>query len=92
MGSDHLDSTWGYCSLVVKIRYSHALTEGMNRLGQEGCELVSSTTTGRSWINLTRNALLFMFERHWSNQVQIRSTLRIIGRVNRSGDISYSQS
>jgi hypothetical protein len=91
MNNNDSAAKWSYFSLVIKIRDVPALSEGLNRLGREGWELVSSTSTIKTWINLTGNDLLFVFKKQGDGITPSSEALKAIGRINRSGVITYGQ-
>lgn len=58
------DSTqWEYRVETVKNPEVGSLQDRLNRLGAEGWELVSSTSTVKTWVNLSGNDLVLTFKR-----------------------------
>jgi hypothetical protein len=54
---------WEYRVETVKNPDVKELRSVLNRIGSEGWELVSMTTTVKTWINVTGNDLVFVFKR-----------------------------
>jgi hypothetical protein len=54
---------WSYFTWVAKVPSTNSLNSGFNLLGQDGWELVSSSTTVKSMVNLTGNDLIFIFKK-----------------------------
>ena len=62
MESEKAES-WSYFTWVAKVPSTSSLNSGFNLLGHDGWELVSSSTTVKSMVNLTGNDLIFIFKK-----------------------------
>ena len=54
---------WSYFTWVAKVPSTSSLNSGFNLLGKDGWELVASSTTVKSMVNLTGNDLIFIFKK-----------------------------
>jgi hypothetical protein len=70
--------TWSYYSWVVKVPNVRHLDDGLNRLGAEGWELVTSLSTVKSWVNVTGNDIVLMFKKPGDRQAPSGETLNFL--------------
>ena len=73
---------WSYFAWVVKVPSVNKLMEGLNVLGADGWELVTSATTVKTWINLTGNDLVFVFKKAGTGHHPSASMLTVLTGVD----------
>ena len=83
------NQVWSYFAWVVKVPSVNRLVDGLNALGNEGWELVTSVTTVKSWLNLTGNDLVFVLKKIGEGHEPSKSTLASLVNSDYSGDVAY---
>lgn len=57
------EQQWSYFPWVTATPNVSSFADGMNLLGEDGWELVTSVSTVKTWLNLTGNNMVFVFKK-----------------------------
>jgi hypothetical protein len=69
---------WSYYTWTAKVPNLRQLDVGLNALGAEGWELVTSMSTVKSWVNLSGNDIVMTFKKPGAGQRPTIATMNTI--------------
>jgi len=75
---------WSYYTWVAKVPNVNRLGAGLNALGADGWELVTSMSTVKSWLNVTGNDIVLIFKKPGADLAPSAEALNVfsLGQVD----------